>query len=88
MRKASFILTVAVMLLFAVAAFAQGGAHGAITGTVTDQSGAVIPNATVTIVNQDTGVTERTITTGAQGIFSATPTTDRHLQSRGHCPRL
>jgi len=60
------------MLLFAVAAFAQGGAHGAITGTVTDHSGAVIPNATVTIVNQDTGVTERTITTGAQGIFSAT----------------
>ncbi|MGA7928363.1 MAG: TonB-dependent receptor [Candidatus Sulfotelmatobacter sp.] len=74
MRKAPFIRIVIVLLvlLFAVAAFAQGGAHGAITGTVTDPSGAVIPDATVTITNQDTGVMERTIITGSQGTFSST----------------
>jgi len=72
MRKTSFVAMVSSVLLLTVAAFAQGGARGAITGTVTDPSGAVIPTATVTLTNQDTGVTERTITTGSQGTFSAT----------------
>jgi hypothetical protein len=71
MRQASFVATVCLVLLFAVAAFAQGGARGAITGTVTDPSGAVISNATVTITNQDTGVTERKVISGSQGTFSA-----------------
>jgi hypothetical protein len=53
-------------------AFAQGGPRGAITGTVTDPSGAVLPNASVAIINQGTGVTERTVTTGPRGNFSAT----------------
>jgi len=72
MRKKSFIVAVCLVLLRAGAAFAQGGAHGAIAGAVTDPSGAVIPGATVQITNQDTGVKERTITTGSQGNFSAT----------------
>lgn len=73
MRKAPFIpiIVASLVLLSTVAAFAQGGANGEITGTVTDPSGAVIPGATVTITNQDTGVTERTITSGSQGTFSA-----------------
>jgi len=71
MKKASFIAMVSLVLLFTAAAFAQGGASGAITGAVTDPSGAVISAAKVTITNQDTGVTERTITTGSQGTFSA-----------------
>ena len=71
MKKASFIAMVSLVLLFTAAAFAQGGASGAITGAVTDPSGAVISGAKVTITNQDTGVTERTITTGSQGTFSA-----------------
>ncbi len=61
-----------VVLVSAVAAFAQGGANGAITGRVTDPNGAVIVGAEVTITNQDTGVTERTIKSGSQGTFSAT----------------
>jgi hypothetical protein len=71
MRQALFLAVVSLVLLFAVAAFAQGGARGAITGTVTDPSGAVISAAIVTITNQDTGVTERATTTGSQGTFSA-----------------
>lgn len=61
-----------IVLVFPVAAFAQGGATGEITGRVTDPNGAVIVGAMVTISNQSTGVTERTITTGPQGTFSAT----------------
>jgi hypothetical protein len=52
-------------------AFGQGGATGAITGTVQDPSGAVIANAEVRITNQDTNVLERTVTTGADGTFVA-----------------
>jgi Carboxypeptidase regulatory-like domain/TonB dependent receptor-like, beta-barrel len=52
-------------------AFAQGGATGAITGTVQDASGAVIANAEVRITNQDTKVLERTVKTGADGSFTA-----------------
>src|SRR6185437_13149999 len=44
-------------------AFAQAtGNAGAITGTVTDASGAVIPNATVTILNPVSGYTRTAIT--------------------------
>jgi Carboxypeptidase regulatory-like domain/TonB dependent receptor-like, beta-barrel len=52
--------------------FAQGGATGAITGTVQDQTGAVVPNADVRIVNQDTGTVTRTAKTDASGTFTAT----------------
>src|SRR5712692_5147688 len=42
---------------------------GAIDGTVTDQSGAVIPGATVTVVNLGTGES-LTVTTSERGTFS------------------
>ena len=44
---------------------------GIITGTLTDESGAVIPNATITVTNKATGVVARTATTNAEGYFSA-----------------
>jgi hypothetical protein len=50
-------------------AFAQS-VYGTISGTVADESGAVVPNATVTIVNKATGFT-RTITSNADGTFNA-----------------
>jgi hypothetical protein len=53
-------------------AFAQGGATGAITGTVQDSTGAVVANADVRIVNQDTGEVTRTTKTDATGSFTAT----------------
>jgi len=52
-------------------AFAQGGATGAISGTVQDVSGAVIANAEVRITDQSTGVLARTVKSDASGNFSA-----------------
>src|SRR5689334_10185729 len=50
--------------------FAQGGALGTILGEVTDSTGAVVPGATVTIVNVATGATNHTTTTSS-GDFTA-----------------
>lgn len=55
----------------AMPGFGQGGATGAITGTVQDPSGAVVTNADVRITNQDTKVQERTVKTGTDGSFTA-----------------
>ncbi len=58
-------------LLLAGQMLAQGGATGAITGTVQDTTGAYVAGAEVRIVNQDTGVLARTVTTDANGSFTA-----------------
>jgi len=50
---------------------AQGGATGAISGTVQDVSGAVVAGAEVQIINQDTGAVTRTLKTDANGSFTA-----------------
>jgi Carboxypeptidase regulatory-like domain len=51
--------------------FAQGGATGAISGTVVDPTGAVVANADVRIINQDTGENTRAAKTDATGSFNA-----------------
>jgi len=51
--------------------FGQGGATGAITGTVSDATGAVIPNAEVKIINKATGEVARTLKTDSNGLFNA-----------------
>jgi len=58
-------------LALAAQVFAQGGATGAITGTVQDPSGAVVANADVRITNHDTNVLERAVKTGSDGTFTA-----------------
>src|SRR4051794_30806630 len=58
-------------LALVVQGFAQGGATGAITGTVQDPSGAFVANADVRITNQETGVLERSVKTGPDGSFTA-----------------
>src|SRR5215469_2191230 len=62
------------ILLFvswAPALFAQGGATGAISGTVQDQSGGLIAGAQVTITNDATGETLRQLTSDSSGLFTA-----------------
>jgi Carboxypeptidase regulatory-like domain len=54
--------------LLAAAAVAQTSTSR-ITGTVTDSSGAVVPGATVTAKNEDTGLTQTQATTDA-GLFA------------------
>jgi hypothetical protein len=60
-----------VMVTMITRVFGQGGATGAISGTVQDPSGAVVAGATVQITNQDTKVVERTLKTGTDGTFIA-----------------
>src|SRR6266852_9658435 len=54
--------------LVTVSLHAQTAGTGAIVGTVTDSSGAVIPGASLEAVNTNTGQT-RTVTTGADGSY-------------------
>src|SRR3954468_16528396 len=54
MKYSGFRLSFLVFLLAAIDVFPQAN-QGSITGTVTDQSGAVIPNARVEITNSATG---------------------------------
>jgi hypothetical protein len=77
----------ACLLLAASFAYAQGvGSSGVIRGSVTDVSGAVLPNVTVTVIDAHTGL-RRTLTTDATGQFVATglapATYDVSAESKG-----
>jgi hypothetical protein len=61
------ILLAATVVLFAAQALAQ---EATIVGTVTDPSGAAVPNASITITDIDTGVT-RTLPSGSDGQYVA-----------------
>src|SRR5215472_10177679 len=58
------------VLMFATTLFAQTS-RGTISGTVYDQSGAIVTDATVKIDQAETGFTRSTVTTSA-GLFSFT----------------
>jgi hypothetical protein len=68
------ILPLLVLLVAALNAVAQSGNAGAVRGTVTDPSGALIPGATVHLTNASSGL-DRTAATDALGqfIFSNVP---------------
>jgi Carboxypeptidase regulatory-like domain/TonB-dependent Receptor Plug Domain len=81
MRRVLYILEALLfVLLLAVAAPAQTGTSGTIAGTVTDPSGAVVANATVTIHNPVSGY-EQSATSDASGkfTFSNVPFNPYHL---------
>ena len=61
------ISVVAVSLLLSASAWAQATAQ--LTGTVRDESGAVLPGVTVTVTQTDTGFT-RTVVTEGSGIYT------------------
>src|SRR5258708_5853114 len=56
-------------LFLAAISFAQAPSGG-IAGSVIDESGAVIPNVTLTISNPNTGLA-RVVTSGIEGTFAA-----------------
>src|SRR6266446_1175793 len=60
--------TILGMLLFSLSLFGQG--NGRILGTVTDQTGAVLPGATVSVIDTRRGLA-RTLTTDSAGEFNA-----------------
>jgi hypothetical protein len=64
----SLFVCLVALLMCAAPALAQTGTTGALTGTVTDPSGAVITGATVTATNIGTGA-QRTATTGSDGAY-------------------
>ena len=61
-------LLVCVLILSCGSVLGQVTASGALSGTVSDQKGAVIPGATITVTNKATGST-RTTTTNGDGEF-------------------
>ncbi len=63
-----FLVLAALCLALAVPSFSQTQSTGALTGTVTDPSGAVVVGATVTATNAATGA-ERTTTTDSSGSY-------------------
>jgi Carboxypeptidase regulatory-like domain len=56
------------LLVFSIAVSTFAGVGGRISGTVKDSSGAVVPRATVSVTNLDTGVRQK-LTTDEKGIF-------------------
>ena len=64
------LLMVAFPMSFAVSAFAQSADTGAISGTVKDNTGAVVSGAKISVINSNTGVT-RAFITNASGFYSA-----------------
>jgi hypothetical protein len=71
----SFVVGIFLVLLMSISAarvLAQGGATGAISGTVQDPSGGVIASAKVVIVSEATGQVVRDLTADSSGSFTAT----------------
>ena len=68
-RRVRILLALALVYCFALAVRADTA--GSISGTVTDQTGAVIPDSTVTALNLDTTV-QQTTKTNANGFYNFT----------------
>jgi hypothetical protein len=68
MRKLQVLCWIALVAIVACPFWAQGPT-GSISGTVTDEQGAVIPNAKIVVTNRDTGFT-RELASSANGNYS------------------
>src|SRR4028118_422778 len=72
-----FVKLFSLTLLIAISAtltFAQEGTS-TLRGTVLDPNGAVVPTASVSIANQETGINRRTVTTNESGVYVFTALT-------------
>src|SRR4051794_34443783 len=65
------IAAVTVLLLFAATLAMSQATSGTLTGVITDQSGAVVPNASITITDSERGSSVNT-TSNEQGLFTRT----------------
>ena len=73
MRSALRLAGTAIFAFFcAISVFAQASQTGGITGVVTDSGGALVNGATVDVINESTGKSERTATTAGDGGFAIT----------------
>jgi hypothetical protein len=59
----------AILLALCPKAASGQAVTGTLLGTIQDANGAVVPNASITLTNQDTGVVDKT-TTGSQGYYA------------------
>src|SRR3989442_9300038 len=78
--------TTLVVLFFSFALLAQGN-FGRILGSVKDSTGAVIPGATVSIIDKDRGLA-RTLTTEEAGLYKAPNLISRAYTGRAALPRV
>lgn len=65
-----FFLSLTLLTLLSVTQTTAQEVSGTISGTVQDATGALIPNATITVTNTEKNVTLRTMQTGASGDYS------------------
>lgn len=72
-RKIKLVCLITLLLSFAINAIPAGAQEttGAISGIVTDASGALVTGATVTIRDTDKNIVARTVTTNSEGFYSA-----------------
>jgi len=71
MKGARKVIGIGVFLCMCSPVFGQGGATGAISGTVQDPSGAVITGAKIQVVSEATGERLRETVTDSGGLFAA-----------------
>jgi len=69
-RTASHLLFILLSAVFVVSPNYAQVPTGALAGAVTEATGAVVPNATVTLTNKETGAT-RTVESNSEGFYSA-----------------
>jgi hypothetical protein len=63
-----FVFVLAIIVVFSLSAFGQNMSTGSLTGTVVDQSGAVVPGAMVTV--KSVSNQEYTAVTNGEGVFT------------------
>jgi Carboxypeptidase regulatory-like domain len=68
LRRLAMMLTALLWVSISAGAFAQSTNSGDINGTVTDNTGAAVPGATVTVLNIETGVS-KTYVTNDSGVY-------------------
>src|SRR5690242_8837964 len=68
LRLSRWLVLAIVPVVLIAGAFAQSSSTGALTGAVTDPSGAAVPRTTVTLTNNATNQA-RTVTTGTDGLY-------------------